>query len=217
MPSPTITTDQNPSQEEIYGLKKAIQTAWTELSEQPTEDIIKRTMCIMGETSNSLILPFLNKQYSININAQTVETEDGEQFYNLFLIGIMLHYLTHAQDSPLANKYMSFRELWGGQEYYYAFNNRVLVPLVETFGHKSEQFVQAAEVMDGEKIEKGEYGFKIPGLPRVPVYILLWTGDDEVEASGNVLFDATANKHMETEALVWLAVATVSELKKCLR
>ena len=65
-----------------------------------------------------------------------------------------------------------------------------------------------------EDITKGDYGISIPALPRVPLTILFWAGDDEVQPSANVLFDSSANEHMETEALVWLAVATVSELKK---
>jgi hypothetical protein len=215
MPTQTTNNDLKQTDEEIYGLKKAVQTAWEELEKLSIEEIIKKTMCIMGETSKTLILPFLNKQYSINIESQKIETKDGEEFFNLFYIGIMLHYLTHAQDIPLTNKYNSFREFWGGQEYYYAFNNRVLVPLVNAFGKEPDKFIQAAGNLGGEKVEKGEYGFWIPGLPRVPVYILLWTGDEEVDASVNVLFDGSANKQMETEALVWLAVATVSELKKC--
>jgi hypothetical protein len=217
MPSQNIGSDQYPPNDEIYGLKKAVQTAWNELAEQPIEEIVKRTMCITGETSNSLILSFLNEQYLINLETQTIETQDGEQFFNLFYIGIMLHYLTHAKDMPLAEKYLGFRELWGGQEYFYAFNNRVLVPLVDTFGKYPENFVQAAHNLGGEVIEKGEYGFRLPGLPRVPVYVLLWTGDEEVNPSANVLFDSTANQQMETEALVWISVATVRELKKMLK
>ena len=68
--------------------------------------------------------------------------------------------------------------------------------------------------MGGEKIEKGEFGITIPALPRVPLTILLWTGDDEVAGSANILFDASANEQMETEALVWLSIATVGELKR---
>ncbi len=214
MPSQNNSSDQKPSTDEIYGLKKAIKTAWNELGEQQIEEIIKRTMCIMGETNNTLILQLFNKQYLLNLKTKTVHSQDGQRFHNLFIIGIILHYLTHAQNRSLSGRMIGFRELWGGQDYYYAFNNRVLVPLVEIFGTDPEHFVQAATVIGGEKFEKGEYGFKFFGLPRVPVYLLLWTGDSEVAPSINVLFDSSANQQMETEALVWLSVAAVGELKK---
>ena len=205
---------QDPSDKEAYGLEKAVQTSWRELEKEPIDEVVRRTMCILGETSNTLLLPFFNKQYSLNVATRTVETSEGKQINNFFQIGIMLHYLTHAKNMPLSNKFASFRELWGGQEYYYAFNNRVLKPLLQTFGNEPGKFEHAAEVIGGDRIDKGEHGFMIPALPRVPVFVLLWTGDDEVGASANVLFDGSANQHMETEALVWLSVATVSELKK---
>jgi hypothetical protein len=212
MPNDNTTKEENNN--EIYGLKKAITTAWDELIKKSTDDVVKRTLCLVGESSSNYIINFLGENYLIKTDEKIIETQSGDQFHNLFKMGILLHYLNHAKEQPLANKLISFRELWGGQEYYYAFNNRVLVPLVETFGNNAEQFVKAAEALGGEKIDKSEYGFKIPALPRVPVNILLWTGDEEVDGSANVLFDATANDQMETEALVWLAVAAVSELKR---
>lgn len=209
------STDKNPPDKEIYGLKKAITTAWEELNRKQPDEVIKNTLCILGETSKEYQLKFLNENYTIKIDTQTVETENGEQFNNLFVIGIMLHYMTHAQDKPLTNNFISFRELWGGQEYYYAFNNRVLKQLTEYFHDNPESLLKTGEKLGGEKIKKGEYGIKIPALPRVPIYILFWAGDDEISPSANVLFDTTANDQMETEALVWLTVAMVSELRKC--
>jgi hypothetical protein len=199
---------------EIYGLKKAVATAWAELAKQPIDEVIKKTQCILGETSDTYQLRFINEDFTIKPQDQLVETLNGEPFYNLFKIGIMLHYMTHARNRPLANKLISFRELWGGNEYYYAFNNRVLKPLTEFFGEQPDALLEAGYALGGEKIEKGEFGITIPALPRVPVTVLVWGGDDEVQPSATILFDASANEHMETEALVWLAIAVVGELKK---
>ena len=202
------------NEEELYGLQKAVATAWDTLSGEHPEQIVKRTQCILGDTSDIYLIRFLSEDFFVKSKERVVVTSAGEQFFNLFKIGIILHYMTHAKNRPFANKLISFRELWGGNEYYYAFNNRVLKPLTEHFGEQPEQFMNAGRSLGGEEIKKGEYGFSIQVLPRVPVTVLLWGGDDEVPPSANVLFDASANEHMETEALVWLAVATVGELKK---
>jgi len=85
---------------------------------------------------------------------------------------------------------------------------------IKYFKDKPEFLVEAGRALGGEKLKKGEYGISIPALPRVPLTILFWAGDDEVEPSANVLFDASANKHMETEGLVWLSIATVGDLRK---
>jgi len=205
---------ENERDEEIYGLTKAVEMYWETLSKQNVEDIIKRTHCIMGETTNSILINFLGEDYTVIFDEKTIKTSEGKQFFNLFIIGIILHYLVHAKDEPVKNQLISFRELWGGNEYYYAFNNRVLKPLTDYLKDKPELLLSFGEKSGGEKIEKGEFGVRIPALPRVPVTILAWSGDEEVEASANFLFDISANQQMETEGLVWLAVATVSELKK---
>jgi len=200
--------------EDIYGLEKAVENAWKTLSEQSADEIVQRTHCMLGETSDTFVIKFLGDEYTIQTKENKITTDDGKPFFNLFKIGIILHYLVHASVEPLKNKYISFRELWGGNEYYYAFNNRVLVPLLEHFKKQPDNLIKASQAIGGEIIEKGEYGLTIPALPRVPVTILFWTGDDEVQPSANVLFDASANAHMETEALVWLAIATVGDLRK---
>lgn len=208
--SPDI--DQN--DKEIYGLQKAITTSWDILNNEPIESIINRTLCILGESSETILMTFLREEYIINLKKRTIITSSGKSLYNLFKMGIILHYLVHAKNKALMNKLISFRELWGGTEYYYAFNNRVLKPLIDFFSEKPDLLIKAGQSLGAEKVDKGEYGIRIPALPRMPVTVLLWTGDEEVEASANVLFDASANEHMETEGLVWLSIATVSELKK---
>ena len=107
----TINGIQN--EEEIYGLKKAIETSWDALSKQSPDEVVRRTQCLLGENSKSYVIPFLGQEYTLKLEDKTVETQDGNQFFNLFVIGIILHYMTHAQDKPLANKLISFRELWG--------------------------------------------------------------------------------------------------------
>ena len=190
-----------------------METAWDTLATQSVDEIIERTSGLFGENADTFIVRFLDVDYILNPSERMITTSDGEPFYNLFKIGIILHYLVHAQNQPLTNKLISFRELWGGNEYYYAFNNRVLKPLIGYFSEKPELLIKSGCALGGEKIEKGEFGVSIPVLPRVPITVLLWTGDDEVQASANMLFDASANDQMETEGLVWLSIATVGELK----
>lgn len=205
---------QSEFDEELYGLEKAVASAWETLANQSADEVVKRSQCMLGDTSNSYLIRFLGEDYTIKPNEKIILTSAEKPFFNLFKIGIILHYLVHAKNLPLANKLISFRELWGGNEYYYAFNNRVLKPLTSHFGDKPELLMKAGTALNGERIDKGEYGLTIPALPRVPLTVLLWTGDEELEPSANILFDTSANDQMETEALVWLSIAAVSELKK---
>jgi hypothetical protein len=41
--------------------------------------------------------------------------------------------------------------------------------------------------------------WRIPALPRVPVALLWWDGDDEFDPRADLLFDATASHHLTTD------------------
>jgi len=209
-----ITTQNENKDKEIYGLEKAVATAWNILTNQGIDEVVNRTLCFLGDTSNTFIIRFLGEDYNVQFKERAITMSNGKAFHNLFKIGILLHYLVHAQDKPITNKLISFRELWGGNEYYYAFDNRVLKSLTSYFAKQPELLVAAGRKLGGEAITKGDYGISIPALPRVPLTILFWVGDEEVQPSANVLFDSSANEQMETEALVWLAIATVGELNQ---
>ena len=50
---------------------------------------------------------------------------------------------------------------------------------------------------------------KVLALPRVPVVLSLWKGDDEFPPEGNVYFDASVSSYLSTEDIAYLAGATV--------
>jgi len=55
----------------------------------------------------------------------------------------------------------------------------------------------------------GDKGAKILALPRVPVVLALWRGDDEFPPEGNVYFDGSVSSYLSTEDIAYLAGATV--------
>ena len=87
--------------DEVHGLEKAISTAWNELKDQTPDEIIQRTQCILNETSNTFLIKFLGEDYIIDPANRVVKTSNGDQYFNLFKIGIILHYMTHAKNIPL--------------------------------------------------------------------------------------------------------------------
>lgn len=67
----------------------------------------------------------------------------------------------------------------------------------------------------GATLERGDLAFEVWPLPRVPVAIALWQGDDEVPDGGMLLLDTTA-AHYLRNLLGELAALTVWRLKNIL-
>jgi hypothetical protein len=47
-------------------------------------------------------------------------------------------------------------------------------------------------------------------FPKIPLYYVLWAGDEEFEASLSILFDKSIERHLSADA-IWGVVAWVSD------
>lgn len=156
---------------------------------------------------------FLGRDYLVHYPEGGVEAADGGNVPLENKICI-LHYLTHASDAGLEGKQISFRELPSGFIYVTPFTNRCIKPLVSIFGKAPEKLIPAAEMLGGRREEMGDFAVTIPVFPKVPITFVLWEGDDEFPASGNVLFDASAPAQLETEDYALLPGLAIFTMKK---
>ena len=115
---------------------------------------------------------------------------------------LILHYLARADNAPLENKLISYRELESGNVNYAAFLRKSIEPLVKNFAQEPVEQVKAACLKLDASFEEGaDVCAKIPLFPRFPLIIKIWLGDDEIRGSANVLFDMSANHYLDTEAI----------------
>jgi hypothetical protein len=127
---------------------------------------------------------------------------------------LLLHYLLTADGSPLADKWIAFRNLPGGLGYDAAFQGRANLRLARAFGRGATAFREAARAMGGEALAFGDASFVFRALPRVWLAVVLYLADDEFPASANVLFDASASHYLPTEDLAVLGGMLAGRLIK---
>jgi hypothetical protein len=82
--------------------------------------------------------------------------------------------------------------------------------VLERFGRDLKGFSKAAQSLGGEAQNLADAAFRIPAFPKVPLYYLLWEGDEEFEPRISVLFDRSIESHLPADA-IWGLVALVSE------
>ena len=144
------------------------------------------------------------------------EVRDGYTGEGLPIITqiLVLHYLTHADGTPMADRWVAFRELPGGLGYDPAFQGRADHRLVRAFGHDLEGFIRAAEALGGERITFGDAAFLFRIFPRLWMAAILYLADEEFGASASVLFDGAADHYLPTEDLAVLGGLLASRLIK---
>jgi hypothetical protein len=191
----------------------SLKTAKSNLGAKRPQDIAQRAAVRYDAAAGEFVVPFLNQEHRVRYPSGDVYLPWGEdvQITNQILI---LHYLEHAEGVPLHHKWISFKEIPCGQIYISPFYNRAIRPLIELFGHDPQGLIAAGLALGGKREDLGDAGVVIPVFPMVPVAYVIWVGDEEFEASGNILFDKSAPHCLPLEDYAVIAGAAVLELRK---
>ncbi len=150
----------------------------------------------------NFIIPFFNRKFKLSYPDGEIEEVGGEERYPEWLRILLLHYLTQADGTALADTWIVYRQLPGASLFERRFMGMCINPLKQAFGEDIEGFKRGGLALGGEPITRsGDAAFKFKALPKVPMACILYLGDDEVQPSLNVLFDATASAYLPTEDL----------------
>ncbi len=161
-------------------------------------------------------VPFLGSPYLIKYpGGEVIDPAGGGEVPKEVQI-TLLHYLAKASPAQVEGRLISFQELPGGFIYVGPFTNRAVRPLVGMFGGKPELLVRAAKMLGGRQVEMGDVAVSVPALPKIPITFVLWLGDEEFPPSGNVLFDASASRHLPTEDYALLPGLVLGKMKRLL-
>ncbi|MCF8065623.1 MAG: DUF3786 domain-containing protein, partial [Desulfarculaceae bacterium] len=127
---------------------------------------------------------------------------------------VVISTLIRSLGVPPAGRMVTPQELPGGTQFFqgpHAINNR---PLAERFGNDPHTLLEAALAMGGEAFEAGDQGVRLPGLPMIPLYALIWAGDDEFAPRAVVGMDANAHYHLALDGIWALSNLMVFRLLK---
>jgi hypothetical protein len=207
----------SPKLKHEYGYEQAYQLAGEQLAK--IDDIEQQ--CLKSgaryiDSKKVIILEYLNQSYQITLPGIEILLPDSEEVPLKDKI-LLLHYLTQAKGTPLLNRVITYRELPEGTSYFPTFAKRAIKPLVDNFGDEPQQLLKVAEILGGRKADYGDVAVTINAFRRVPITLVLWRGDEEFPAAGNILFDSTISDYLTTEDINVLCESIAWRLVKLLR
>jgi hypothetical protein len=187
---------------------QALELSWTELR---SRDITIVANHAGGAVRNGAIaIHFFGGEWLVDPIQRSIEKE-GRRLDDADAI-LVTHYLLGCSAATPTGRLISFMEAPGGSSYYDAFKKRSIDRLVSLFGGKPEVLAETGLRLGARMVERGSASISISVLPKLPVTIILWAGDDEVPASANLLFDETAPSILPTEDLAVAAGMVISRL-----
>jgi hypothetical protein len=121
-----------------------------------------------------------------------------------------LWYLINAENIPLSGNLIRPDNLKGGHLFTKGTHVLPLSSLAEKYNDDIKGFFQKGEALNAERVEYGDAAIKLFPVPRVPVIIILWRGDDEFPPRADLLFDSTCELQVPVDIL-W-SIAMMSAL-----
>jgi hypothetical protein len=125
---------------------------------------------------------------------------------------LFLYYFSTADGAPWQDRWISFADLADGRFYNLAFQGYTGQELARHFKNDQKRFESAALAAGGVPATHGNLAFRFQALPRVPLLAVYWVGDDDFPASCQILFDASANHYLPTDAFAILGSSLTRRL-----
>ncbi|CZR98787.1 hypothetical protein CDFC105_72503 [Clostridioides difficile] len=150
---------------------------------------------------NRFTLNFFGKRYIIDYPSGEVWNDNGSICKNFELKILIIRYLINAKGILRTNKYVTFKEIPGGNVYYPNFLNRTIARLSEVFTSQIEKYKLVMENMGAEKVDMGDLAYKFTYIGNTSMIFILWFGDDEFPPNSNILFDSNIIYYFNAEDL----------------
>jgi hypothetical protein len=163
------------------------------------------------------VVNHLGQDYRIDLCNGEVSFADSTEAVPIRDKILVLHYFLRAGGTPLSGKMITYKELQEGINYYPTFFKRAIEPVVNSFGLQPEKLLVIAEALGGRKADYGDVAVTIDAFPHVPLTIVLWRGDDEFGADGNILFDSSIPDYLPTEDITILCETLAWRLVRLLK
>jgi hypothetical protein len=127
----------------------------------------------------------------------------------------VLAYYFHTSDgASLTGEWISFAELPDGRMYNQAFQGYTGNEIVKTFGLDVEVFKSACEKSGGVATPLGDAAYIFYALPRLPMTVNYWCGDEDFPSTCKILFDRATSHYLPTDVCAILGSMLKSKILK---
>ena len=148
-------------------------------------------------TAGTVRLPALNRSLNIRLKQRDVLVEESGRARSVWAV-LAVHYLCAEDFAPDPHE-VSFGHFQDCRSYLSVFGARITGRFLATTGRTSQQFVRLAEQSGGTKVPGAGTGYRFNVLPRVPITIVRYEGDDEVSPGASIIYRADVERLLPAE------------------
>jgi len=184
---------------------------WDDLKKININELCQRSLAKMNP-AGGLQLPFLAQDLYVDLEKSCIRTFTHGSWVKIDhprLELLTLVYLLNVSCDFPVQELISVRDLKDSHFFQgpHALKTR---PLLNYYGQKPGAFRSAAEKLGGRAMDMADAAFELMPFPKIPLYYLLWEGDDEFDANLSILFDRSIERHLAADA-IWGLINLVSD------
>ena len=127
----------------------------------------------------------------------------------------ILSYLVTARDLPLSGELVRPADLPGGGIFGRGTHVLPMDKVAKRFGRDHERLLSIGKELGASVLDHGNVSLELFPFPRVPVTIIVWTGDKEFPPKAFLLCDSTCILHVPIDIVWSTAMMTVRIVQKC--
>ncbi len=184
-----------------------------DLAEQNPQDVSKRALCSYDDIKKCYTLSVWGDEYAVYPYKQRIERisnnfESPHEYLDLFII----HYLLKSKESALCNEWISEKDIPGGVTF---FRGPHVIPtdmIASRYSGAIEKFKKVCEQLGGIPLDMADAAYIFKIVPRIPVAVLYWEGDDEFPPESKILYDKSVTEHLASDIIFALAVAICARI-----
>lgn len=188
--------------------------AWQILQGLDSADVCRRAAATFDEASGSYTLRSFGKEFIVSPLEKRIWSHDPGSDALLHRLGYffnlsVLCYLNVAKDIALTGRLINPANVTGGQLFFRGTHVLPVNRMAEKYGHDMEAFVQKGSELDGKREEYGDASFRCQALPRIPVFPILWKGDEEFPPRADLLLDSSCELQLPLDIIWSVSMMTV--------
>lgn len=163
--------------------------------------------------NGTLTLKVLGKDFAVDVNGNL----SADIHINPWIAVPLLNYILHGEGLPMANRWVSLRELNDGRERYPLFQRQCEEPLKRVADIYTALFDDIVQLFSGRQVAKqfdSDISVVLQPLPKVPILLCYWLPEDGMDSNLLVFFDETADRNLDTDSVFTLGVGLAHMIKK---
>ncbi len=176
------------------------------LAERDPEILCKNALCSYDNEERSYTLSVWDEDFVVKpVESKILKLSDSEYEVDILLGLTIIYYLLYSKDIRITGEWISEKDIPGGTTF---FTGPHTIPtgLIDKKFPIIADFNSRCERLSGKRLDMGDAAYSFRILPRVPVAIIYWKGDDEYPVQSKLLYDRSITKHLTPDIIFGMAV-----------